>query len=201
MLMADHGYALHSQTYIATEDRLADRHAELVSLIAGDARGWNASRADPAAAAELVLRGFPDGGLDLETQKLQAERQMPLMFSDLTDEHGCGWWDDASVSANIFFFSSRRRHTRCGRDWSSDVCSSDLKWQKTNYGKKTVEPHYNSIKPRIVIEHLLIEADELPIEYKIHVFNGKAKYLYVVTGRSEERRVGKECRSGWWTDG
>src|SRR5215813_14774926 len=26
----------------------------------------------------------------------------------------------------IFFLSSRRRHTRCGRDWSSDVCSSDL---------------------------------------------------------------------------
>src|SRR6266699_4996557 len=25
-----------------------------------------------------------------------------------------------------FFFSSRRRHTRCGRNWSSDVCSSDL---------------------------------------------------------------------------
>src|SRR5690554_7065654 len=35
-----------------------------------------------------------------------------------------------SPSADIlrleFFFSSRRRHTRCGRDWSSDVCSSDL---------------------------------------------------------------------------
>src|SRR3989442_9349665 len=27
---------------------------------------------------------------------------------------------------DLFFFSSRRRHTRCGRDWSSDVCSSDL---------------------------------------------------------------------------
>src|SRR5216684_8874897 len=27
---------------------------------------------------------------------------------------------------NCFFFSSRRRHTRCSRDWSSDVCSSDL---------------------------------------------------------------------------
>src|SRR5205809_6310510 len=27
----------------------------------------------------------------------------------------------------MFFFSSRRRHTRCSRDWSSDVCSSDLK--------------------------------------------------------------------------
>src|SRR5215813_15101808 len=27
----------------------------------------------------------------------------------------------------FFFFSSRRRHTRCGREWSSDVCSSDLR--------------------------------------------------------------------------
>src|SRR5690554_2991258 len=31
-----------------------------------------------------------------------------------------------------FFFSSRRRHTRCGRDWSSDVCSSDLRKSSTN---------------------------------------------------------------------
>src|SRR5690554_7738465 len=29
----------------------------------------------------------------------------------------------------LFFFSSRRRHTRCGRDWSSDVCSSDLDYE------------------------------------------------------------------------
>src|SRR5256884_2958310 len=29
----------------------------------------------------------------------------------------------------VFFFSSRRRHTRCSRDWSSDVCSSDLAHQ------------------------------------------------------------------------
>src|SRR2546422_1900712 len=28
--------------------------------------------------------------------------------------------------SSCFFFSSRRRHTRCSRDWSSDVCSSDL---------------------------------------------------------------------------
>src|SRR2546429_5900154 len=30
-----------------------------------------------------------------------------------------------------FFFSSRRRHTRCSRDWSSDVCSSDLRKNNT----------------------------------------------------------------------
>src|SRR2546429_798732 len=32
----------------------------------------------------------------------------------------------ASAHMCFFFFSSRRRHTRCSRDWSSDVCSSDL---------------------------------------------------------------------------
>src|SRR2546429_2907927 len=32
----------------------------------------------------------------------------------------------ASLESVFFFFSSRRRHTRCSRDWSSDVCSSDL---------------------------------------------------------------------------
>src|SRR3989442_10924257 len=34
--------------------------------------------------------------------------------------------ETAPSSSLAFFFSSRRRHTRCGRDWSSDVCSSDL---------------------------------------------------------------------------
>src|SRR2546422_1768219 len=32
----------------------------------------------------------------------------------------------------FFFFSSRRRHTRCSRDWSSDVCSSDLRRSSTS---------------------------------------------------------------------
>src|SRR3989442_11610951 len=35
---------------------------------------------------------------------------------------------DGCVPSVYFFFSSRRRHTICGRDWSSDVCSSDLAW-------------------------------------------------------------------------
>src|SRR2546429_2683762 len=39
----------------------------------------------------------------------------------------CSASSDSSLhSLVVFFFSSRRRHTRCSRDWSSDVCSSDL---------------------------------------------------------------------------
>src|SRR2546422_2313466 len=39
----------------------------------------------------------------------------------------------------IFFFSSRRRHTRCSRDWGSDVCSSDLSKDKESFGKGRIE--------------------------------------------------------------
>ncbi|MFD0981484.1 ABC transporter substrate-binding protein [Tropicimonas aquimaris] len=101
MLMADHGYAVHSQTYIATEDSLANRRAELVALMSGEVRGWEAYREDTDAAAELTLELYPDAGLDLETQKLQAARQVPLMFSELTDANGFGWWTDETVAANI----------------------------------------------------------------------------------------------------
>jgi NitT/TauT family transport system substrate-binding protein len=101
MLMADHGYAIHSQTYIATEDSLANRRADLVALMAGEVRGWEAYREDLAAAVALTLEMHPDAGLDEATQLMQAERQVPLMFSDLTDEYGFGWWTDETVAANI----------------------------------------------------------------------------------------------------
>ena len=101
MLLADHGYAVHSQTYIATDDSIANRRADLVALLGGEVRGWDAYRADTDAAADLTVRMFPDAGLDPETQKLQARRQVPLMFSPLTDAQGFGWWDEASVQQNI----------------------------------------------------------------------------------------------------
>ncbi|MBO6280453.1 MAG: hypothetical protein J6M95_02605 [Bacilli bacterium] len=62
------------------------------------------------------------------------------------------------------------------------------KWLKTNYGKKTVELHYSKIKPQIIIEELMLENGKLPTEYKIHVFNGKARSLYVVSSRGEDIR-------------
>jgi NitT/TauT family transport system substrate-binding protein len=101
MLMADHGYALHSQTYIATEESIAERRADLVGLLRGEARGWQDYRADTDAAARLTVETFPDLGLDLEAQRLQAERQVPLMFSDLTEANGFGWWTEDEVAANI----------------------------------------------------------------------------------------------------
>ena len=59
------------------------------------------------------------------------------------------------------------------------------KWLKTDYGKKTVEKHYSNIEPKILIEEYLGDS---PLEYKIHVFNGKAKYMYVVSERGKDIR-------------
>src|SRR5256886_16952512 len=46
----------------------------------------------------------------------------------------CGNGGLKSLNDNLFFFSSRRRHTRFDCDWSSDVCSSDLDFMKTCSG-------------------------------------------------------------------
>lgn len=101
MLLADHGYALHSQTYIATEESLASRRTELVALMRGEVQGWDVYRQDTDAAARLTVEIFPDAGLDLQTQELQAARQVPLMFSELTDAQGFGSWTDEAVEQNI----------------------------------------------------------------------------------------------------
>src|SRR2546429_6039435 len=43
------------------------------------------------------------------------------------------------VNLFFFFFSSRRRHTRCSRDWSSDVCSSDLQQKRYERAKAILD--------------------------------------------------------------
>src|SRR5208282_1370580 len=44
----------------------------------------------------------------------------------------------------FFFFSSRRRHTRCYRDWSSDVCSSDLETTAKDIGRLESRPSFRN---------------------------------------------------------
>src|SRR5437762_9797837 len=90
-----------------------------------------------------------------------------------------------------FFFSSRRRHTRYIGDWSSDVCSSDLCPNPTfvNGSQHAAEvmAFATSIWKADVADHWALPGVAYPAI--VH-----QKY------RSEERRVGKECRTRWSPD-
>src|SRR5256886_3843757 len=90
----------------------------------------------------------------------------------------------------FFFFSSRRRHTRFDCDWSSDVCSSDLPILSscmTARQKKRGGPHHSTppgSAPRVLAA---------PPSHG----NRRCGDPLRASRRSEERRVGKECRSRW----
>src|SRR5207245_3461532 len=81
----------------------------------------------------------------------------------------------------LFFFSSRRRHTRCYRDWSSDVCSSDLSVMRPS---TTPSMASQAATAAAVIIGSLLGGTMLA---------GLSRPSR--SSRSEERRVGKECRS------
>src|SRR5205814_7652937 len=91
----------------------------------------------------------------------------------------------------FFFFSSRRRHTRCLSDWSSDVCSSDLEPSQRRADRR--------VRKLACAEHHALAAEHPGAA-------GGALSSQLVEqpaladprlARSEERRVGKECRSRW----
>src|SRR5207247_4101533 len=95
----------------------------------------------------------------------------------------------------FFFFSSRRRHTRSTRDWSSDVCSSDLfHFQACVFGvgPEDITPLW-ILKYRSAIVFTIFWRGCTPI--------GPASWSWLWarcwSSRSEERRVGTEC-GVWW---
>src|SRR5256885_5433311 len=112
---------------------------------------------------------------------------------------GCVWGDaplqlpdDACVVFSHFFFSSRRRHTRLQGDWSSDVCSSDLDYPVKELiilddGTDAVE---DLIPNNPCIRYICLRE-------KMSVGAKRNLACELANGRSEERRVGKECRSRW----
>src|SRR5438132_5316419 len=94
----------------------------------------------------------------------------------------------ATILNLFFFFSSRRRHTRSLCDWSSDVCSSDLLLhlqQELGVALGALHPVQEHLKRLLRLQRVEHPA-ELPDDLQL-----------LRRQRSEERRVGKECRSRW----
>src|SRR5207245_6231564 len=98
------------------------------------------------------------------------------------------------------------RHTRCYRDWSSDVCSSDLLKAKTAVFKQRVADgeELDSVMPEAFA--VVREAGKRTLQMRhfdmqlvggIALHNGKIAEMRTGEGRSEERRGGKERRRRW----
>src|SRR5689334_24545917 len=96
-----------------------------------------------------------------------------------------------------FFFSSRRRHTSWNCDWSSDVCSSDLIAPMTSALSIAREASPLVQKLRAAVEHALEGKPEV-VELSLVTLLARGHLLIEDVPRSEERRVGKECRSRRW---
>src|SRR5205814_7796959 len=97
---------------------------------------------------------------------------------------------------------SRRRHTRCLSDWSSDVCSSDLAIVTDVIGAR--DAPRDGVSGKWVLDRLprsvragwaptLDDAARLALRWATP---GDVVVTLGVGERSEERRVGKECRGG-----
>src|SRR5690606_39636411 len=101
---------------------------------------------------------------------------------------------------HVFFFSSRRRHTIFSRDWSSDVCSSDLRFRRGNMG--IVFQSFHLIPTMTALENV---ATPLELAGRRDAFEAaEAELTAIGLGarmRSEERRVGSEERPRGARDG
>src|SRR5437762_11248029 len=92
-----------------------------------------------------------------------------------------------------FFFSSRRRHTRYIGDWSSDVCSSDLFETAVSAGVGA-----GAFRSRETVNSIVAELNRAGAGLFEARFNKDGNGLELRDlARSEERRVGEECRGRW----
>src|SRR5882724_4755036 len=92
----------------------------------------------------------------------------------------------------MFFFSSRRRHTRCLSDWSSDVCSSDLTRQRQHVRKKPrAEQHVGLNVLRLAVRLGLGEEARKAVENLQEGRNGSVIKRHAVLFRL--MRI-----FGWW---
>src|SRR5689334_23601360 len=101
----------------------------------------------------------------------------------------------------VFFFSSRRRHTRWNCDWSSDVCSSDLVAALGRDERITVPisgiggiATWRDAAEFIALGSTSVQVCTAAMHYGFRIVEDMIDGL---SNRSEERRVGKEGRSRW----
>ncbi len=103
-LLADYGFNLFTDSFIVTEDSLADpeKRATIVKILKATFKGWQDAIADPETAAKLVVDKYGKSlNLELEPQTLTLQAQIPLIETDETKKNGLGTMSEADIETNI----------------------------------------------------------------------------------------------------
>src|SRR5256885_5493019 len=123
----------------------------------------------------------------MEYGRVMKELSESIPFNRCTVKGG-----EVCVVSCFFFFSSRRRHTRLQGDWSSDVCSSDL--GPVPLSLDHLHDRHVAADREVVDERKAQgQVGRAALRERAALETAPAE----AGRRSEERRVGKECRSRW----
>src|ERR1041385_9272483 len=123
--------------------------------------------------------------IELKTKRKQVQKWRFRALERLKKKYGQQANDRARIHRKngqllCVFFSSRRRHTRCSRDWSSDVCSSDLSvpvnrsnttaYRRHARGQGRSEEHTSELQSRLhLVCRLLLEKKNTKHRNKLRV--------------------------------
>jgi ABC-type nitrate/sulfonate/bicarbonate transport system substrate-binding protein len=102
MLLADNGYPLVAQVYLATDEAIAGRRDDLVAVLGAEIEGWIESLTNPTAGPELVIAEYAkDLGLDLAVQTSVSETQNGLILTAETKASGLMTMTPELVAGNL----------------------------------------------------------------------------------------------------
>lgn len=101
-LLADYGYPLVSETYMATTDSISSKPETLKGFLMAEMQGWKDNIADPKLGATLTVNTYGKGlGLAIPEQTLESEAENKLILNADTQKNGLFTVTDALIEANL----------------------------------------------------------------------------------------------------
>ena len=104
MLTADYGLDVYAQVYAVKKETLSDpeKKASVEGFLKGEIKGWQSYVADQTQAVDLTVNDYgKDGGLTIEEQTKQATRQLDLLVTPDSKEHGLLWISQDGIAKNL----------------------------------------------------------------------------------------------------
>lgn len=102
LFLADFGQDVYADVYYATRDTVENNPELIEKFLTAEIKGWQDAVADPEGAADLAVNTYgKDTGLDLDTQVASMKRELDLLQTDETAEHGLLYMTADGIQRNL----------------------------------------------------------------------------------------------------